>query len=138
MANLFSHILVGWDGSAGAVAALRSATQLAYEMGGDVVAVAVLHVGEQVEDAEERDQELAAHRQRLESGFERMLRHLGLPSPKLHLIEGRRVAKALNEYAVEHGCDLIVVGRQGEVGFRALGRVADNLLRKGSVPVLIV
>ena len=115
----FRRILVGWDCSADAENALRTAAFLVAGSGGHVVALAVLPPEQHAETREERAQEHAAHRKRVEDRFDAVLRRLATEVDAhltLHLAESRHIATSLSDYAAEHGFDLIVVGRHGEGG----------------------
>lgn len=58
--------------------------------------------------------------------------------PETVLLSGRP-AEALRKYAVEHGYEVMVVGKRGRGASRVLlGSVASELARGGEVPVLIV
>ncbi|HET9947809.1 MAG TPA: universal stress protein [Longimicrobiales bacterium] len=52
---------------------------------------------------------------------------------------GGDTAELITEYAREHDADLIAVGTHGRTGFRhlMLGSVAEGVVRRSSVPVLV-
>jgi nucleotide-binding universal stress UspA family protein len=58
---------------------------------------------------------------------------------KTAVVTGDRVPDAVVEYAEEHGVDLIALSTHGRTGFRrlTLGSVAEAVLRRATVPVLI-
>jgi nucleotide-binding universal stress UspA family protein len=58
----------------------------------------------------------------------------------LELVAGGDVAKEITAYASANGVDLIAVTTHGRTGFRrlALGSVAEAVIRRSSVPVLVL
>lgn len=133
----FRRILVGWDASPGARAAVRAALGLAGEEG-QVVAVTVApdkFQGEYHEDAGDADGPA-----RMERDLATLARELRAQPPELRVVTGKRVAEALCEYAREHGFSLVAVGRHGEGGLLhpARGHVASTLARLDTVSVLVV
>jgi nucleotide-binding universal stress UspA family protein len=58
----------------------------------------------------------------------------------LHTEEGRHAARSLCDHAMEHGFDLLVVGRHGDGGVlhTKLGHVAEAAARASRVPVLLI
>lgn len=56
----------------------------------------------------------------------------------LEVISGDNMADAIANYASRNGVDMIAISTHGRTGFRRLilGSVAEELLRKSSVPVL--
>lgn len=139
----FRRILVGWDCSHDAVRAVRLATDLADELHGEVVVVSVLRPPAHAETAEARDQQLAAMREYAEV---ELLAHTARPSggtgTLVHhtALEAQDPAAAIDRYADEHSCDLIVIGRHGvdQAVHPRAGGVAERLVRRSSTPVLLV
>lgn len=133
----FRRILVGWDASPGARAAVRTAVGLAGE-GGQVVAVTVVPDKFQGEYHEESG--AAGGLPRVERDLATVADELRTQPPELRVVSGRRIAETLGEYAREHGFSLVVVGRHGEGGLLhpARGHVASTLARLDSVSVLVV
>jgi nucleotide-binding universal stress UspA family protein len=137
----YRQVLVGWDGSADATAALRAAAGIVGDSAGRVVALAVLPPAASLEqpDPEAGDGEVAAARQ----SFERARQALP-PGPgarlSLHVAWGQHPARSLCEYAAEHGFDLIAVGRHGEGSLvpHRLGHVAEAAARASRIPVLLL
>src|ERR1017187_5778090 len=142
-AGPFRRVLVGWDASAAAAEALSAAASIAGRDGGHVVALAVVPVVPTTEAAEEHESERAAIRRRAEEHF-RQARQAAASCRgvriSLQIVEDRHVARAVCDYAVEHGFDLLVLGRHGDgVALRPrLGRVAEAAARTTSIPVLLV
>lgn len=140
-AAAFHRVLVGWDASPGAEAALDAALRLAGPSG-RVVALAVLPSTPHVETDGERERELASVRQRVEERFQEQRAALdGLETElRLDVLESQDQATALREYAGKHGFDLVVVGRHGEGGVLhpKLGHVSTAVVQSGPMPVLVV
>ena len=142
-AGPFRRVLVGLDASAEAAEALSAAASIAGRNGGLVVALAVVPEVPMIEAADDRDSERAALRRRAEQHF-RQARQAAAAcrgvQMSLQIVEHRQVARAVCDYAAEHGFDLLVLGRHGDgVTFRPrLGRVAEAAARSSSVPVLLV
>jgi nucleotide-binding universal stress UspA family protein len=142
----FNNILVPLDGSELAEEAISVAGALARRSGGDLRLVAVeqplpaLAVpGEAPETAV--DVELEARAQ--------ATRYLDSIADAIRRVEGGRVesvvldgdiAPALQSYAAEHGIDLVVMTTRGRGGISrwVTGSVADQLLRRTTVPVLLL
>jgi nucleotide-binding universal stress UspA family protein len=58
----------------------------------------------------------------------------------LKIVEGAQVARVVCDYAAEHGFDLLVLGRHGEVGTlrRRPGRVAEAAAWGSAIQVLLL
>lgn len=140
-AAAFHRVLVGWDASPGAEAALDAALRLTGPSG-RVVALAVLPPASHVETDEERERALASERQRVEERFDEQRAALGGLETELRLdvLESQDQAASLREYASRHGFDLVVVGRHGEGGILhpKLGHVSTAIVQSGPMPVLVV
>lgn len=135
-------MLVGWDASADAVEALSAAASIAGDEG-HVVALSVVPENSHVEAADERDSERAAARRWAEDQFERARQIAASASGarmSLQIVDGQQVARAVCEYAAEHGFDLLVLGRHGDVGTlrRRPGRVAEAAAWGSAIPVLLI
>lgn len=142
-----TRILAPVDFSNASEAALRQAIDLAARTGAELH---VLHVvPDSVADREapfdERSEEDRAFYQRLWDRADGMLAAfldrmpVGDVGVKQVLSRGRPACVAL-DYAEEAGADLIVIGTQGHRGLRRffLGSVAEEVLRRARVPVLVV
>lgn len=137
----FRRVLVGFDGSPDAAAAVRAAVAIAARDGGHVVVLAVRRPaqGGDGEDAGGQDMRAAA-----EQIFAQVRREstVGQPvrmSVQIVYSEGRDLARVVTDYATEHGFDVLVLGRRGEgQGRRGLGRVADTAVRTCGLPVLLL
>ncbi len=140
---MYRQMLVPVDGSEPSNRALEEALQLAKEQGARVRLVHVLEplhhlviegygdlVGAVRAEAERVLAEAAARAQA--AGVE--------ASTTLVKAGGRRVAAAIVDEAASWGADLIVMGTHGHRGFEhlVLGSVAEGVVRRASVPVLLV
>ena len=142
-ARPFRRVLVGWDASRHAAAALNAAAAIVGDGEGHVVALAVLPAAGHAETAGERSANESAARQRVRAPFERL--HAELAAPRgvrisLAFTQDSHVSRALCGYATEHGFDMLVLGRHGEGGVLGgkLGHVAEAAVRSAPIPVLVV
>jgi nucleotide-binding universal stress UspA family protein len=139
----FRRVLVGWDGSPGAVAALRMAAAIVGAGPGHVVALAVQAGPPHLEAEADQGGEMPASMRRAAETYE-LIRASIAPVPpvriSLHTAAGRQVAPSLCNYAAEHGFDLLVLGRHGEGGILhpRLGHVAEAAARASQIPVLLL
>lgn len=140
-ASPIHHILVAWDASPDAHAALELALHLARVNHGSVTAVSVLDPGTHAEtigaqsravEAVSADLEraLASHREEAEAMGAR-LNHV--------VIDATDRSDALLTYATHHAADLLIAGRRGNSGriHAHLGPVAEQLLSRGHLPVMV-
>ena len=139
----FRRVLVGWDCSAGAAAALRTAASFAGDSAAHVVALAVLDGVPHGESSEDRARDLAERRyytERLFSQVRDSVPAAARARVSLQIVEDGDPARAVCEYAAEHGFDLLVLGRHGDGGVRhhRLGHVAEAAARAGKLPVLLL
>lgn len=139
----FRRVLVGWDCSPGAVEALRAAVSVGGDGTAHVVALAVLNGVPHAEAREDRERGQAERRQHTERLFHQA--RDGLPATErarvsLQIIEGADPARAVCDYAVEYGFDLLILGRHGTGGVlrRRLGRVAEAAVKADRLPVLLL
>jgi nucleotide-binding universal stress UspA family protein len=139
----FRRILVGWDCSPGAVAALRAAAALADgNQEAHVTALAVLRPAPHTEEAAEGAADFDGRQRFAQQTFARARDCLpGALQARvtLHFAESGDAARVVCEYAQQHGFDLLVLGRHGTGGVLhpRLGRVAATAARKSSLPVLL-
>jgi nucleotide-binding universal stress UspA family protein len=119
----FRRILVGWDGSPGAVSALYAAAAVE---AAHVVALAVFRPAPYTEDVEENPADLIGRQRFVQETFTRACQ--SVPGAqrarvKLQIIEGGDPARAVCEYADQHGFDLLVLGRRcAALADRSCGR----------------
>jgi nucleotide-binding universal stress UspA family protein len=137
------RILVGWDCSPGAAAALLAAAEIADGAERQVVALAILRPVSRGESEEEQEAEMAARRHQAEESF-RIARD-ALPDAAragvtLDFTESPDPARTLCEYADAHVFGLIALGRHGTGGMlhRRLGHVAEAVAKKTNLPVLLL
>jgi nucleotide-binding universal stress UspA family protein len=132
------EIVLGYDGSDGAKAALAQATDLAKRLNVGLVIVygyEVSPVGGEVLDLAAALREMG---EQTAAEAETQARAAGL-EPVTMVREGDR-AEALAAVAVEVGAAMIAVGTRGErpITGAILGSIAHKLLHVSSVPVLVV
>ncbi|MCP4207111.1 MAG: universal stress protein [Shimia sp.] len=142
-----SHkIVVGYDGSDSAKAALAFATTLAGEVGGSLVVAHVLEWSPYSfltpNEIEERHRRRGEELQRAEAAILApavdSLKDSGLEVETA--LKYGNTATTLGEIAKTTGADQIVIGRNGEPGLssRVFGSVAISLAQSAPVPVTIV
>lgn len=139
----FRRVLVAWDGSANSVTALRTATAIVGGQSGHVVALSVMTTAPHREAENDQPDDLPAQERHARDVFATTRASIALTSPvrvDLHTACGRHVAELVCDYAVEHGFDLLVVGRHGDGGLthRSLGHIAESAVRSCKIPVLLV
>lgn len=133
------RILVGVDGSAGSLRALRWAAELAGALGAEVVAVhaqgLLERLGDEVVPSRSHREEI---RRRFEAEWCAPLDRPGLRSRSV-LRDGPPVA-ALLAAATEEAADLIVVGSRGVGGFPELllGSTSTQVAQHAPCPVTII
>lgn len=141
-APAFTRILVGWDGSPGAVDSLVAACRLASDAG-EVRALAVVPSYAYVEDAQERDEAIAERKVPLVRRYDQVIAQLP-PAPgrrvSLEFVEDAQIAETLLAYALKHCYGLVVLGLHGNEGeiHRKLGHVASHVVKAGCCPVLLM
>jgi nucleotide-binding universal stress UspA family protein len=138
----FRRVLVGWDCSAGAAAALRAAVAVAADEAAHVVALAVLKPAPHTEDAEEGAADFDGRQRFAQETFAKAC--AAMPGAQrarvtLTFTQSGDPARTVCEYAQQHGFDLLVLGRHGTGGVLhpRLGHVAASAARKSSLPVLL-
>jgi len=139
----FRRILVGWDCSAGAAAALSAAAAIADGEATHVVALAVLDPGARGDGREPGAADMAGRRRSTRESFGKArdaARAATRAWATLHFTEGTDAARTICEYAALHCFDLVVLGRRGNGGVPAprLGHVAETAAMSSSVPVLLL
>jgi nucleotide-binding universal stress UspA family protein len=139
---MFQRILLAWDGSRAARRALDIAIDLARRYEAEVVAASVAHSPAHAEtEGDRRESVEAARRYLVQSlnGVRDRADRVGVPLEQV-VIEGDHPAEDVLAYAHEHGFDLVVAGhhRRGKAGRFLLHGLAEQLVAKSSVPVLLV
>jgi nucleotide-binding universal stress UspA family protein len=136
----FHRVVVAWDGSPDAQAAVDLALRLVGHDGA-VDALVVVDPGEGTETRGSHDRAVDAGRQQAEEALEPFLERAAHAHTRLRLVfvEGDDPVHAMLHHADHHGADLIVVGRRGSSGrlHSGLGPVASGLAAKGRLPVLV-
>jgi nucleotide-binding universal stress UspA family protein len=145
---MYQRILIAVDGSELSNHALREAIALAQNQH---AALRIVHVVDEVTlnwEGEYADMSeiLASFResgQRILENAQNIAREAGMEhEAKLLEIQtfGHRISDLILEEAKDWPADLIVVGTHGRRGLHAvlLGSVSDGILRRASVPVLLV
>jgi nucleotide-binding universal stress UspA family protein len=137
----FRRVLVAWDASADAMAALRAAAAVVGDESGHVVALAIVPAVPHLEG--ERGVAGSTDADRAERAFELVRESLAATSRarlSLQIAEGPQVARSICDYADEHGFDLLVLGRHGDGGLlhHKLGHVAEAAAKSSKIPVLLL
>lgn len=138
---MLGRLLVGFDGSADARAALRMAVGLASVAGAEVVVVAVVSRsrGETDEDRQVAfEQDAVPLRQQAETAAAESGTRGAMVA--VEVLPGDHPARVLHQQAQHGGYDLIVVGRHGrrQAVHGGLGRVARDLVERPGPAVLVV
>jgi len=139
---MFQKILLAWDGSDVALRAFDFAIDLTRRYEADLVAVSVAYSPAHAEtDADRQESSDAAHRY-LTSTFGEVAdraERAGV-SVRHEIIEGDTPARALVDYAHEHGFDLIVCGHHHSrrAGRLLLRGVTNALIEATNIPLLVI
>lgn len=152
---LYDNVMVPYDGSLSAGAALEEAVRYAKEDPGmnlHIVQIVDMNalVIEKLEDKGRIDAAVSdgmreaveeasaeAHR-RLHARIDDVIDGL-MNKITAQIIEETDPGTQIVEYAEAHGCDLIVMGSRGLGAFRGmLGSVSSHVLREATMPVLVV
>jgi len=145
---MYKSILVPLDGSPFAEHALPIARSLAGRQGATLHLVCVhvpVAIG-YVEDLATLDDQLEAENKAQEREYLDEVTHRLAMAPKVPvlstLVEGwaGRIAEVLQDYVTAQGIDLVVMTTHGRGALSRfwLGSVADELVRRGPVPILLV
>jgi len=140
---MFRRVLVAWDCSPGAAAALRAAAGVVDSIAPHLVVLAVIQPTSHVESAEEGAAEMDRRRQQVHDSFARAMDET--PDAKragasLHIVEAHDVARAVCDYTRAHDFDLVVLGRHGVGGafHPRLGHIAQAVAKHTEVPLLLM
>lgn len=140
-------LLVAFDGSEGARAALREATALVRETGAEVVILQVFNPLIDAADvvAPNTEAAMAVVTERARSAMATAMAHVGLePNEATREIReirhGEDVAEAIERVALEQDATMIVISsrRVASVAGMVLGSVTQHVLRHAPCPVLVV
>lgn len=138
---VLGRVLVGFDGSADARAALRMGVALAAAAGAEVAVVPVVPAsrGETEEDRRTAFEDEAGPLRRMAA---EAVRGCGHPDVRVavDVVGGDHPGHALQAYAARGAYDLVVVGRHGHERalHGGLGRVARDLVERSGTAVLLV
>ena len=144
----FSNILVPFDKSAHAVHALEIAKGLAEEDPAIQLHVVGIIFLSEMPPSLGLEANPYQYKQLVEAALAREKEDMGaaigtlldgLPNPvQVLAVNAPSVVDGINDYAHDHGCDLIVMGSRGLGVLRGmLGSVSYGVLRSADVPVLI-
>lgn len=137
---MYDRILVPTDGSDGASRALAHALDVAGRTGASIDAVYVVDTGAVVDGATTGLLDrLAAEGDRAVETVADRTAAAGVELAGTAVVEGRPAARIV-DYAAARGADLIVLGTHGRTGVDRylLGSVAERVVRRAGVPVLVV
>lgn len=140
---MYKQMLVPVDGSVPSNRALEEALKLAKEQGARVRLIHVLEPLHNlaIEGYGDLDGAVRAEAERVLAEAAARAQAAGVEASTT-LVEagGRRVAAAIADEAARWGADLIVMGTHGHRGFEhlVLGSVAEGVMRRATVPVLLV
>jgi nucleotide-binding universal stress UspA family protein len=139
----FRRVLVGWDGSPDAEAALRMAAAIVGDGPGHVVAFAVLPGPPHLEAWQDEAGAESAGTHGVKEGFARVKASIETTARTrldLATVQGAKAAQSVCAYAVENAFDLLVLGRHGDGGMLhpRLGQVAKAAAMTSQIPVLLV
>jgi nucleotide-binding universal stress UspA family protein len=139
--GMFRRVLVGYDGSAAALHALQVAVALAADLQGEAQVLLVVRPPAHVETAEEQTQAAEAEKENLSRGLSELQNQTQYRGDiSIEVLYADHPAKAIADYAEEHGFDLVVVGGHGreQMSHGGIGQSVEALLRHHPCPVLVV
>jgi nucleotide-binding universal stress UspA family protein len=139
---MFQRILIAWDGSPLALRALDIAIDVARRYDAELVAISIAYSPAHAETTADRDESAAAAHRYFEQTFREVVdraERVGM-SVAHEIIDAVTPARALADYAHEHGFDLLVCGHHhtSRAGRLLLPGVSQALLADASLPVLVV
>lgn len=139
---MFQRILIAWDGSPVALRAFDAAIDITRRYDAELVAVSIAYSPAHAETAGDREESAdAAHRYLTETFREVADRAERAGVAVEHqIIDGQTPARALLDYAHEHGFDLLVMGHHHSrrAGRMLLRGVTQQLLAEATIPVLVI
>jgi nucleotide-binding universal stress UspA family protein len=129
-------LVVGYDGTAGARAALAEAVRLAGPLDAELVCAFARHVGPTGSEVQDL---AAAVAERGRAVLDEAMEAAEGVTARAELIEGRP-SDALTVLAEREGAQMIIVGSNGEAPLRGilLGSTPYRLLHQCPLPVLVV
>jgi nucleotide-binding universal stress UspA family protein len=139
---MFQRILIAWDGSEVALRAFDAAIDMTRRYDAELVAVSIAYSPAHAETAGDREESADAAHRYLEETFREVADRAERAGVDVEhqIIEGRTPARALLEYAHEHGFDLLVMGHHHSrrAGRLLLRGVTQQLLAEATIPVLVI
>jgi nucleotide-binding universal stress UspA family protein len=145
---MFKSILVPFDGSQGAEAALAKAAALACLCGAELTLLTVyrhhslleasMHMVRPDEPAD-LDDIMRNHAKEVAERGKALAAESGVQAPRA-FVEGGPVARTITSFAKEHGNDLTVIGSRGLGSLEGvlLGSVSHKVTSLSETPVLVV
>lgn len=145
---MFRRILVPFDGSRGATAALEKAVELQKLCGAELFLLTVYRHHSLLEASlsmvrpsqpERMDDVMREHAEEVVGEAKKLAERLGASAPRAFVRNGP-VARGIMAFAGEHGVDLIVLGSRGlgSIEDYLLGSVSHKVTGMASIPVLVV
>lgn len=145
---MFTSILVPFDGSQGAEAALAKAAELAQLCGAALTLLTVYRHHSLLEASmymvrpdqpEDLDEIMRSHAKEVAERGKALARTGGIGAPRAFVKAGP-VARTITGFAREHGHDLIVIGSRGLGSLEGvlLGSVSHKVTSLAETPVLVV
>ncbi|UWQ26839.1 universal stress protein (plasmid) [Leisingera aquaemixtae] len=145
---MFTSILVPFDGSQGAEAALAKAAELAQLCGAALTLLTVYRHHSLLEASmhmvrpdqpEDLDEIMRSHAKEVAERGKALARAGGIDAPRAFVKAGP-VARTITSFAREHGHDLIVIGSRGLGSLEGvlLGSVSHKVTSLAETPVLVV
>ncbi|WIV68720.1 universal stress protein [Natrialbaceae archaeon AArc-T1-2] len=139
----YDRILVPTDGSAGSIAAMEEAVEIATRNDATVFVVRVVNTDETMLFPPEanREQLIEIYKERASDTTAEtaaVVEDASIPVTS-EVVEGVP-HEAINDYAAENEIDLVVMGTRGRSGLERtlLGSVTEKTVRTATVPVLVV
>jgi nucleotide-binding universal stress UspA family protein len=131
-------LVIGYDGSDGAHAALEEAARIARGIGAEVVVA--FGYGVAPSGGETADHRLLLEQRGQKLADEALARLHELGATGSIAVVDERPAESLLRVALEHAAQMIVVGTHGEgpISGTLLGSVPYKLVHRSHVPVLVV
>ena len=139
-------ILLGIDGSEGSQRALQFAAQRAQASGEAIIVAYVIEWSPYSFNTPQENEERHKRREEELKQAEESILRPAVEQLKAQSVDAQSVARhghaaqVMTELAEEHAVQMIVVGRRGQSGLKALlfGSVAGSLVQMAPVPVTVV
>ena len=137
---MFSRLLVPLDGSRLAESALSAAAEVGRRLGAGVTLYHALERGAPPTVHGDRHLTLPVEVEAYLAGVTAWLEERGVTAAARFDADGGDVASRIAVAATREGADLVILCTHGSGGLRGLlyGRVAQQVLQRGTVPVLLV